>query len=150
MHAGTTCRKKRAWARLLIIAGIGFGIPGCQLTIPLPGSGADEPFGSGGGDGGGSADQLPVVSLRSSNPTPQINETVQLQCSVTSGADGTVRYAFQPDFGRLSVDENAGTATFAISESDVAVTFRFTCTAQVGDRTSNPSNEVLITPTAPP
>jgi len=140
--------RKLEWVNFLFITGIVLGIPGCQITIPPPGTGGDEP--SGGGDGGGPVDQVPVVSLQASNTTPQPNETIQLQCSVTAGGGETIRYTFQPTFGRLTVDENSGRANFIVTDTDVGVTLRFTCTAQNEAGTSAPSNEVVITPSAPP
>jgi hypothetical protein len=137
---------------VLVVSWAALGLLGCRITIPLPplpnGSGDGSPPG-GGGNGGGS-DQVPLVSLQASNTTPQLNEQVVLQCSIVSGGNGSVRFAFQPTFGRLVVNANTGRATFIVSETDVGVSIHFTCTAEIDAGTSDPSNEVVITPSVAP
>jgi len=136
-----------------LVCWVAFSLLGCRITIPPPplpnGSGdGSPPDGGGGGDGG--SDQVPLVSLQASNTTPQLNEQVVLQCSIVSGGNGSTRFAFQPTLGRLIVNANTGRATFIVSETDLSVSFQFTCTAENDAGISDPSNEVVITPSVGP
>jgi hypothetical protein len=144
-------RLRRLVISVLVVSWAALGLLGCRITIPLPplldGSGDGSPSGGGGDDGG---DQVPVVSLQASNATPQLNEQIVLQCSIVSGGNGSARFAFQSTSGRLIVNANTGRATFIVSETDLSVSFRFTCTAQDDVGTSEPSNEVVITPSSAP
>ena len=99
----------------------------------------------------GSAD-IPVVTLTASNTSPQADEDVAeevlLVCVVEGGQGAGSAFAFQPDDGRLIVDEQTGTASFIPSAADVGQAFSYTCTATNALGTSAPSNQVTIIPQA--
>ncbi|MEK7710867.1 MAG: hypothetical protein AAB341_03130 [Planctomycetota bacterium] len=141
----------RCLVSVLVVSWTALGLLGCRITIPLPplpnGGGDGSPPGGGGDDGG---DRVPVVSLQASNTTPQLNEQVVLQCSIVSGGNGSARFAFQPTSGRLIVNANTGRATFIVTETDLSISFQFTCTAENDAGLSDPSSEVVITPSAAP
>lgn len=145
-------RIRRLVISVLVVSWAALGLLGCRITIPLPpltnGSGDGSPPGGGGDDGG--SDQVPLVSLQASNTTPQLNEQVVLQCSIVAGGNGSARFSFQPTSGRLIVNANTGRATFIVTETDLNVSFQFTCTAQDDAGMSDPSNEVVITPSVAP
>ncbi|MDO8630899.1 MAG: hypothetical protein Q7R41_10435 [Phycisphaerales bacterium] len=145
-------RVRRLAISVLVVSWTALGLLGCRITIPLPplpnDSGDGSPPGGGGVDGG--SDQAPLVSLQASNTTPQLNEQVVLQCSIVAGENGSARFAFQPTSGTLIVNANSGRATFLVSETDLGVSIPFTCTAENDAGTSDPSNEVVITPSVAP
>ena len=92
---------------------------------------------------------VPRVVLIVTNPTPQLNEQVVLQCSVLGADTRETTFGFQPDDGRLWVNHTAGTASFVIEETDVGGPgLTFTCTATNAAGTSEPSNQVVIMPTS--
>ena len=91
---------------------------------------------------------LPTVRLSASNVTPIAGETVQLTCGVIAGNTEGVYFEFLPDLERLTVDEEAGTATFIIDDTDIATTFEFTCRAVTDTETGTASAAVLIVPQA--
>jgi len=88
-----------------------------------------------------------VVNLIASNTTPGLNESVALLC-ITTPPNADAVFSFQPAGRRLTVDAEAGVATFIISESDLGSELSFTCTASIGDNVSEPSNPVVILPTS--
>jgi hypothetical protein len=92
------------------------------------------------------AGQAPTVTLRASNQTPGLGEEVVLRCSIVSVDSSPATFAFQSSFGRLSVDEQAGTARFTVEESDLGTEITATCTATNDFGTSRPSNRVTILP----
>jgi hypothetical protein len=98
-------------------------------------------------NGNGDSDGIPVVSLRVSNPFPQMNETVALTCSLDAGNTEGLTFDFQPDDGFLDQGRRAGTAEFTASEPDINVEFTYTCTATNAFGTSNRSNTVTVLPT---
>ena len=106
-----------------------------------PGGDSTEP------DGDGDSDGVPVVSLRVSNPFPQMNETVTLTCSLDPGSPTATTFDFQPNDGRLDQGRTAGTAEFTPSESDLGADFTYTCTATNVFGTSARSTPVTISPT---
>lgn len=150
--AKSIMRLRRLVISILVVSCAALGLLGCGVTTPLPplpnGNGDGSPPGGGGDDGGN--DQVPLVSLQASNTTPQLNEQVVLQCSIVSGGSGSARFAFQPTSGRLIVNANTGRATFIVSETDLGVSSPFTCTGENDAGTSDPSNEVVITPSVAP
>ncbi len=94
---------------------------------------------------------LPVASLAVSNSTPGLGESVVLTCTRDGGRVAGTTFDFQgggPVGGRLAVNSVAGTASFAVDESDLGVGLVFTCTATDENGTGVPSREVLIFPTA--
>ncbi len=95
----------------------------------------------------GDSDGIPVVSLRVSNPLPQMNETVTLTCSLDAGSSTALTFDFQPNDGRLDRGRTAGTAEFTPSESDLGAELTYTCTATNAFGTSNRSNTVTVLPT---
>jgi hypothetical protein len=99
------------------------------------------------GDGDGTGDGLPVVTLQVSNVTPQLNEEVLLTCLLVSGDSTSLSFDFEPRFGGLIVNEQAGTASFIVSETDIGVSRALTCTATNDVGTSAPSNEQVVIPT---
>jgi hypothetical protein len=137
----------RIGVAFMFAAAIGGGGGCTALEAILQGVFAPSPDdGSDGGDTNGPG--VPAVTLTVSNPTPQLNETVVLQCSVIGSAGETVTFAFQPDDPRLIVNPTTGTASFVVQESDVVgAGLTFTCTATSAGGTSPPSNEVVIIPT---
>ena len=118
---------------------IGVGVPDGQ------GQGSsDGTLPDGGGSGPGNGGTGPAVSLRVSNPTPQLNEEVILTCVLVDGSGANVTFDFQSAGGRLLVDHNAGTARFIVQESDVGAALTFTCTASDESGTGNRSNSLTI------
>jgi hypothetical protein len=103
------------------------------------------------GDGSGAnGNGVPAVVLSVTNPTPQLNEQVVLQCSVVGADTRETTFGFQPADGRLWVNQTAGTASLVIEETDVGGPgLAFTCTATNAFGTSEPSNQVVIMPTSP-
>lgn len=100
---------------------------------------------------GGPAVDLPVAELSVPNPTPGLDETVDLRCSRAGGAVTGTTFDFQgggPVGGRLVVNSAAGTASFVVEESDLGVGLVFTCTATNENGTGVASREVLVFPTA--
>ncbi len=87
---------------------------------------------------------IPVVRLDVSNPSPQVNEEVVLTCSVVGGDAAGVRFDFQPADDRLFVNRTRGTASFIVEETDISVSFAFTCTATNETGTSGLSNQQVI------
>jgi hypothetical protein len=107
-----------------------------------PGDAMDSP-------GDGSGDESPVVRLTASNTTPQLNEQLTLRCSVIrGGVEDDAAFDFQPAGGGLQVDREAGTATLIVAESDLGVARSFTCMGTTSAGVSEPSNTVLVIPTA--
>jgi|GEM_PF-3831123 len=90
------------------------------------------------------------VALSASNPTPQNNEEVTLRCQVIRGSDTGVLFSFaaspQPATG-LSVNPTTGRATFIVTDSDVNLSFRFTCSATTDAGENATSSVQLVTPT---
>ena len=99
------------------------------------------------GDGGDTGDDVPVVALSVSNPTPQVNEEVSLTCSVVTGTSIGVTFDFQPEDGSLIVNHSTGLALFIVSEYDAGTALTYTCTGTNTNGTSRPSGEVVIFPT---
>jgi len=123
------------------IAGLGTGCAGIQSIL-------QEILAPSNGDGNDPATL--TARLTVSNPTPQLNETVTLQCSAVGDASGAVSFEFQPDDSRLAVNSTTGRASFVIQESDISgAGFSFTCTAESDAATSLPSNAIIIIPTGP-
>ena len=126
---------------------------GCTvMQYPLNGNAPDATDGGSNGDDDGVPDgpnggDVPVVTLRVSNPVPQVNEQVVWTCSVVGGDAGGVAFDFQPASRRLMVNTTTGRATFIVQETDVGVAFAVTCTATNEHGTSEPSNEQMIIPT---
>ncbi|MEK7731245.1 MAG: immunoglobulin domain-containing protein, partial [Planctomycetota bacterium] len=85
-----------------------------------------------------------AVTLLVSNPAPRPNEPVTLTCSLVDGGSANVIFDFQPDDGRLSVDHDAGTASFIVQESDVGAALTYTCTASDENGVGNRSNSQTI------
>ncbi len=123
-------------ASIQLVGGcFGLGQPGPIDGIPPPGQNGDP------GNGGSEL----AVTLRVSNPTPQPNEQVVLTCTlVDGGGSANVTFDFQPTFGRLVVNSNAGTASFIVDQTDVGVALTFTCTASNDEETSLPSNSQTV------
>lgn len=116
------------FVELVLVAGCGLPVSNNDGTDPMTGD-------------------IPVVRLTLSNPTPQVNEEVILQCEIVTGGSPGVTFDFQPNDGRLFVDRATGTATFIVEGSDIGVAFSFTCSATNNVGTSEPSNELVIVPT---
>lgn len=136
----------------------GICLPSCieislLLTGVRPGTGGnqnDNDNSTNNNDNGSNGDSIPTVRLFASNPAPQLNEEVTLTCTILSGDETNVTFDFEPASARLIVDEDLGTASFIVSETEIGVSFTFTCTARNDYGTSPPSNSVLITPAAAP
>lgn len=99
------------------------------------------------GDGSDTGDDVPVVALSVSNPTPQVNEEVTLTCSVVTGTSIGMTFDFQPEGGSLIVNHSTGLALFIVSEYDAGTALTYTCTGTNTNGTSRPSGEVAIFPT---
>ena len=113
-------------------------ISGCPVGgRPPTTNGDDEPDDQPPGD-------IPVVRLDLSNPSPQVNEEVQLTCSVVGGDAGGVLFDFQPANGRLFINRTSGTASFIVEETDISVEFVVTCIGTNETGTSRPSNQQVI------
>jgi len=118
---------------------LGYGclhhVVGCFLP---PGNGGDPSngFPADGDNDNDSPDprDLPVVRLTVSNPSPQVGETVRLQCRILSGDATNAVYAFTPA-ERITVDTRTGDADFIVDAADVGTEFEFTC------RTTSASGE---------
>jgi len=147
-------RRFRYNATLGLIAISTPALPGCiEIQALLSGSFPTDsvPGGSNGDDGfpgnGGTPQGAPAVTLRVSNPSPGLNETVFLTCTRVSGGTSGLSFSFQPETSRLSVNQSAGTASITVSEPDIGTEFIFTCTAVNDFGTSGPSNRVSVIPT---
>ena len=121
---------------------------GCfELREALRGAGsADDAMPS--GDAVDSNGELPSVVLHVSNPTPQLNEEVQLLCSVVSGSADEVTFSIQPAQELASLNPTTGVATIVIALSDLGTVLAFACTASNEAGTSPPSNTVVLFPTS--
>ncbi len=98
------------------------------------------------------ATDAPRVRLDVSNPSPALDETVELRCMVVDADSDGVTFAFQPDDGRLLADAQAGVASFIVDASDISIGISYTCTGTNEFGTSAASDPVLILPAqgAPP
>lgn len=125
---------------------------GCVEIPPFPAGSNDGVLPDDGEDGDlpgeGDASDIPVAILSVLNPTPQLNEEVSLRCSIAGEDPGDTTFDFQPDNGRLLLNNRAGTASFIVEEADIGSEFVFTCTATNSNGTSRPSAEQVIIPTA--
>ncbi len=143
------------WQRLVMLVAVIVTLAGGCIDLQLALQGAiqdlaGEPPPTDGQNEGSepSVDgSVPAVTLRVSNPSPQLNEEVLLTCSIISGDTAGVTFDFQPADGRLFVDHQAGTATFIVEQADSGAAFTFTCTATNQNGTSEPSDEQVIIPT---
>jgi hypothetical protein len=73
-----------------------------------------------------------------------------LNCRAVSGDDTGAVFDFnvsQPPATGLSINRNTGVATFIVTESDLNVSFRFTCTVATDTAQSPASSAQLVTPT---
>lgn len=153
---------RRQWITLaLSIPAMLFTVGGCiELQEALQGAlieavlGGSAPVSNGDDDPPvNDMDPLAVatVTLTASNPTPQLNEQVELRCSVTGGSAGTVSFSFQPSQELSSINPDAGTASLIIDQTDLGASQAFTCSATNAAGTGPPSNTVVIlaTPLAP-
>lgn len=131
-------------------AGLGTGCTDIGLILQAI-LGPSNGDGSAGNGGDGTQDPtIPMAALTVTNPTPQLNEEVILQCSIVGTAIGAVTFDFQPSDPRLVLSHTTGTGSLIIEETDIGgAGFTFTCTATTGSGTSPPSNEVVIVPTGP-
>jgi hypothetical protein len=122
---------------------------GALLGVALPDGATDGPAGGeSNGDGqppdSGGSDTAPVVRLAVSNPNPLTGEEVVFTCTLVDGDTEDVTFAFQSTADRLVVDSEAGTASYIVEQSDVAVELSATCTATNAAGTSEPSNRQVI------
>jgi len=88
--------------------------------------------------------------LQVSNPTPSVNELVQLTCRVVDDGSGTPtdveRYEFFGQTDRLVIDERSGAARFVVSESDVNTSLEFSCRAILASgEVSQTSQPAIVT-----
>ncbi len=93
------------------------------------------------------ADSILVVTLSVSNPTPQLNEQVQLRCTAAGGDTSDVTFDFQPSAELVSIDRDAGTASLIIDAADLGTGLSFTCTGTNAAGTSARSSTQVILPT---
>ena len=100
-------------------------------------------------DADGGASEPPTVRLTASSPAPLLAEQVTLRCTVIAGGGGTVTFAFGPD-ADLSVDANAGIATFIVNEPDLGSDLQFTCTGTNDAGTGPPSDPISVIPIESP
>jgi hypothetical protein len=115
--------------------------PGADGTsTPTDGSDTDSDVDAG--------QNVPEVTLRVSNPTPQVNEQVVLTCAVVNDAASPITFDFQPARGRLLVDRARGTASFIVAEADIGAALSFTCTAANDSGISQASDVQRIIPTS--
>jgi hypothetical protein len=119
------------------------------LGVAHPGGVTDGPAGGeSNGDSqppdSGGSDTIPVVRLAVSNPNPLTGEEVLFTCTLVDGDAENVTFAFQSTADRLVVDPQAGTASYIVEQSDVAVELPVTCTATNAAGTSEPSNRQVI------
>lgn len=96
----------------------------------------------------GPDDGAPIVELLASNPTPQLNEEVQLLCRVVGGSADGVTFAIQPIQELASLNTTTGTASLIIDLADVGAVLFFACTGTNESGTGPPSNTVVILPVA--
>lgn len=149
-HSASTRAALIASAFLLIFI---ISLTGCvelQALIsgtPLNGTRPGDGTGGDNGDGNnGTGVNVPVVALSVSNPVPALNETVVLTCNIVGGDATNARFSFDPDFGRLNVDDRLGTARFIVLENDIGVNFTFRCSATTAGGASAPSNPQIVVP----
>lgn len=121
---------------------------GCFHLVPLDGNPPIRiPVDPGGNYGGDGIVLAPQVQLTVSNPAPIVGETVELVCSTTNDAGSDVDFSFQPDTGDLiQTGPGANTAQLIVDESDINVTFEFTCSGTNSAGTGPPSQPVAIIP----
>ncbi|MFQ5591479.1 MAG: hypothetical protein ACE5HE_09980 [Phycisphaerae bacterium] len=108
--------------------------------------GSPSSGGDGSAPGGNDSSGVPVVSLRVSNTSPQVNETVTLTCLLDSGTAEGITIEFQANNGRLDRGTSANTAQFTPAESDIGAEFTFTCRGTNVVGTGAPSRAVTVIP----
>lgn len=152
---------RRMSVTLLCVLGLVTGCVELQIILqggPVDADGNGIPSDNGndsgngnGGNGGNGAIDPPTVQLSASNVNPQLNEEVILTCAQTGGDDAT-SFSFQSPDAPLTVNQGATSATarFVVSEDDIGMTIRITCTAANAAGTGPTSNAVEIIGSAPP
>lgn len=88
-----------------------------------------------------------TVQLEVSNPTPQVDEQVSIQCVASGTFTQPLSYAFDSSTDRLQTDPSAGTASLIIAQSDRGSAISISCTATDADGQQATSSVVRITPT---
>ncbi|HNQ23063.1 MAG TPA: hypothetical protein PKK06_08215 [Phycisphaerae bacterium] len=163
-HPGSTGGSPGKWLGICFwMLGVGAACcltltPGCFDGGFLPGGGGggaggggSTPDGNGAGDGdssGESPDEPATVRvvLTVTNPHPLPGDQITLRCTVTDGTSAGVTFDFAPRTGRLVIDRTRGTASFIVDQSDVGVTFSFTCSGTNEAGTGPTSAPVLVIP----
>jgi len=88
-----------------------------------------------------------TVSIQASNRTPQLYEEVTMQCFLSGDATAPVTFGFQSPDVPLTVNATSGTASFVVSESELAVAIDVTCSATDADNHTATSNRISVFPT---
>lgn len=104
----------------------------------------------GGDTGNGDGTPTPpefTVQLEVSNPTPQVDEEVSIQCLASGTFTQPLTYAFDSSTDRLQTNPNAGTASVIVSQPDQGSTISISCSATDAEGHQATSSVVHITPT---